>query len=510
MDPGRLVPISLAVDLNTENTGTITDRGSFIKNGHVNAYLDKRTYVQQRPAILLETDASETVADTQGRGIYYWSTTNALYFINNDTLYKNSYTNIIGTISGGRDKVHFNSLNNVLTIIDPENGEGWTVNSGDTLAQITDPDFPTSLTGGSAVVDGYLFVMDTTGVIYQSKLDDPTNWNALNFVEAEREPDSGVFISKHLGHVVAFGSRTIEFFYNAANPTGSVLSRRNDIFYSIGSVGPNTFFKTDDQIYFLHVNETGNLGLSVIAGMEWRPLSSTFVDSILTNERVNMDRQWVLSGQKINGKLFIFCTCCIKETSTYTPTYTLVYDVAAQLWYIWDFVLLDHSGSFPVMDTSVRTTSSPRYGQGILLNGDLYRPRYKEVPVDTTNDSDGGYFVEGYIDPSYIGDLGDYEDHNIELQIRPYPIDAGGRYFKFMRTLELQGNFDLGDTDDPLIIGISDDYYNSFFSYPIYRTQRRKLSRLGRFTRRVLEVSYSGPTTLHLEQLEAQIDHGEY
>ena len=512
MDPGRVVPIPLAVDINTEvSGGSITSRGAYIKNGYAEAYFDNRPYVRQRPSIFIAEQASDTVTDKAGRGIYYWNTTGALYFVNNNKIYKNSYANVVGTISAGKNKVVITELSNDLIIIDEENNEGWVLNSSDTLSQITDPDFPSTLKGGATVLDGYLFVLDNEGVINHSNVDDATSWNALNFIEAEREPDQGVYISKHHDHIVVMGTRTMEFFYNAANPTGSVLSRRSDIFYSLGADDTDSVFEMDDQIFFIGVNETGNLSAYILKNMKPELVSNSSIDGIITNDRVNNDKHFIVSGQRINGRSFYYVTSCIVHATYYEPEYTLVYDPQAKLWYIWELRFLDHGDYFPVAGTTVRTAVSPRYGEGIMLNGDIYQPRYVDDPIDTTGSS-SNYVLPGYWDVGYTSSTGSTNlNSNIRMVITTNSIDGGGRYYKFMRSLEFLGSFNKTDDTSFINLRFSDDYYGDYgIDYQIPINTRRKLSRLGRFSRRDIRIVYAGPTLLRAEKLEAVIDDGEY
>ena len=41
---------------------------------------------------------------------------------------------------------------------------------------------------GIVYLDSYFFVMDTNAVIYNSALNDPTTWDALDIITAEKEP----------------------------------------------------------------------------------------------------------------------------------------------------------------------------------------------------------------------------------------------------------------------------------------------------------------------------------
>lgn len=505
IDPNRVVDIPIVVDIDTESPTGIMDRGSYIYNGQVDYYFDKRTYVTQRPAIVLNTIASDTVSDTAGRGLYYWEEQDNIYLVNNSGVYKGNYSSV-GTITAGRDKVHFATNNQRLIIIDSSNNEGWVINTSDSLSKISDTDFPTSLAGGVVVLDGFTFVMDTEGTIYQSDLGDPTAWNALNFIEAEREQDGGVFITRHHDSIVAVGRRTIEFLYNKANPTGSVLGRRDDIYFKVGGATPNGFVTNGDDLFFVGTNETGNIGVYTIINYKLEKISTTTIDNYLSHNILNLDKEVIVSTQTIGGKAYYLITVCTEGQGTYIPDTTLVFDQSSKLWHLWETKLNGHT-HFPLVQSSVRTTSEAITGRGIFLNGDLYSPRYDLVPIDSTDTS--SYFVSGYAQEDYSSS-GSSTNSNIEFDLVTNPLDSGGRYYKFMHSLELLLNYNLGDSLMNLELGLSDDYYSTYNTYSISTSRRRKLTRLGRFSRRNFRVSYAGDRTLKLEKLEAVVDNGEH
>lgn len=505
LNPDRVTSIPLVVDINTKSVNDITEQGSYIRNGQVDSYLDNRVYVTQRPSILLSTIASASVTAAAGRGIYFWDDSGEVYLVNSGEVYKGAYSSI-GSITAGIDKVHFDTLNNLLIIIDNQNNKGWTVSTADSLAQITDTDFPTDLAGGVAVLDGFTFVMDSTGSIYQSDLGDPTTWNALNFIEAEREPDQGVFIARHYDSIVAVGRRTVEFFYNKANPTGSVLGRREDIYYRVGGATPNGFVTNGSDLFFIGTNETGNIGAYTLQDYKLDKVSTTTIDRFLTNTMINMERELIAATQTIGGKDYYFVTVCQDNTTSYTPELTLVFDNTSKLWHVWETTINGHI-HFPVVQTTVRASSTPQAGQGIFLNGDVYQPRYVPVPQDTTNTS--SYFVSGYVKEEYSAS-GTTETSSIVMDMTTYPLDHGGRFYKFMHVLELLCDFDQDDVDENITLSISDNGYRDYRDYTLSSLGRRKLTRLGRFSRRNFKVSYNGNRTLRLEKLEAVVDNGEH
>lgn len=87
-------------------------------------------------------------------------------------------------------------------------------------------------------LDGYLFAIGGINGqrIFNSDIADPTTWNTgTDFIDVESNSDPLVGLIKHHNHLVAFGTNTIEFFYNAANEVGSPLQRQASYAVSIGA-----------------------------------------------------------------------------------------------------------------------------------------------------------------------------------------------------------------------------------------------------------------------------------
>ena len=97
------------------------------------------------------------------------------------------------------------------------------------VAKVIDSDFPLTACGEVAELDGYLFVMTSDGKIYNSDLNSITSWSASNYISCDRQTDTGLGVIAYADYIVGFGSNSIEFFRNAGNPSGSPLSRVDEL-----------------------------------------------------------------------------------------------------------------------------------------------------------------------------------------------------------------------------------------------------------------------------------------
>jgi len=237
---------------------------------------DKEWLIMKRPTFLSENLDSSSGTD-YGRGCFYWDDTvfsvisNKIYEVGStggastlqttmgtdyDTSFQISHT-LYGQAGADWGIIHSAGSSGGtkgMTYYASTTGSGWT--------EITDVDMPGQdgniAVRGVVALDGYLFLLNSTGQIHNSDLDDCTSWSALSFLTAERVPDAGVYLGKHKDHVVYFGSASIEFFYNSGSSSGSPLARRQDLYYNVGCIMPNSIVEMGDIIYFIGYDQTGD------------------------------------------------------------------------------------------------------------------------------------------------------------------------------------------------------------------------------------------------------------
>lgn len=155
-------------------------------------------------------------------------------------------------------------------------------------SKITDVDMPgndgTQLCRGVAFLDGFTFVANLSGKIYNSTVDDPTAWAALDFLTAENVDDKALYLGNHLNHVVLISNKSIEFFYNAANATGSPLSVRQDMFHQFRPKNTNAITEVGDTIFMVGSKPNERQGLWVLDGFKLNKLSNSIVDEWIEDQ----------------------------------------------------------------------------------------------------------------------------------------------------------------------------------------------------------------------------------
>lgn len=541
------LPILTSIDPEDSGAGGVTN-GSLSYNAIYNQYPDGRVYATQRPALSIREAAewSSFVAPA-GRGIVYWDAVNIYYLVNDNRVYQGGYSApLTQEISHGRDPVTCIEIGSYLVILDAENNEGWYLHesSPTILTKITDTDFPgnipnVQIAAGGASLDGTLYVMDTRGIIYGSELNDPTVWDPLNQIGVEREQDTGVFLTKHHDHLVAMGVKSIEFFFNAANPVGSPLERRSDISYRAGAINTKCVFNTGDRIYFLGSERTGTIGVFQIVQFVLQKVSDDAIDTYLSVVRSRTKFDFLVSGCTMGDHQLMFVTSIGEGTGTgyqapgntpvsidvWLPQYTLVFDGTYQTSTNFRTTIAGQNNTFPVIGATERSSVDERETSLMFFSGDVGFFDLTFARLDSAG-------AQEYVDPDYIvfqddyvQDIGQDETAPILFVLRFGESDFGSVTNKFGYRLSVvgtttssgvqigmpEGNYTSTIPQEPIKIYWTDDHYRSWIEPRDLQTGlNRSLTRLGTFRRRAHQLNYSGQEILRIEALELDIRASQY
>lgn len=458
-----------------------------------------KTVVTNRPPINLLIDASEHSVTGTGRGSFYWEDNSTLYTVNGGTVYRWSGTTAtsVGSLTANaRSRVYFGQVGTRLILVDPQNNDAWTIQTDHTLAKITDADFPSTLAHGLAILNKSAYVLDESGVIYGSDPGDATSWGALNFIEAERSPDGGVFICSTHDQVVVVGDNTIEIFFDNGNPSGSPLSRREDIAYRTGSWSNAevSFAQEGDFVFFVAQTGEGGISAFLLHGLDLMKISTEHVDFYL-RVALGLDTGYsydFLGSVLVNdGHIFyILTTAQVSSSTAYGTELKIVYDMTANIWCEWSSSM---GVSMPIQYRNINYSTYSGYG--ITTAGDVVTMGYMygQKPVDMA------------IDDSALSDT------VISCNIFTGQEDHGMGNYKFCNSAQL------------IMEQVPNTYSNSITLYHVdednsasYSTgraldpaTRSKLTRMGRYISRNWHVLFKHDTDrLYLEALELDIEVG--
>lgn len=228
-------------------------------------------------------------------------------------------------------------------------GRGYIYSIRNSIAQITDGDFPGSLRG-LAYLDGYLVAAGAGGV-YNSALDDGSSWAATDFIlpQSMGESNGIQWVINHKNHIAVFGKTSIEFLYNAGNPTASPFSVRRDyqifgtgLFQSntMGSVtnNPRVYLVDIDRgntVAFISHSASGLLGVHLLENFQLRKISNLTIDKYLNQKwDETVLRHPMLASIVINGRTLLLLTVrAYIGTTEYYKTWA--YDIDGGVWTPW-------------------------------------------------------------------------------------------------------------------------------------------------------------------------------
>jgi len=338
--------------------------------------------------------------------------------------------------------------------------------------------FPTSgLTPGAVFIDSYIVVATLSGRLYTSTVSNPTIWNPLDYITAEGEPDTMVGIGKHLNFILGFGQWSTEFFYDAANLTGSPLSSAPTYRVEIGCANGDSIAQFEQSILWIGTSKSTGTGVYLLDGASPAKVSTSYVDRIIGNSNLTNVTAYVL---KINGHMLYVLTL-------HDLNVTIVYDVNEKSWVQWTmYTAGDDSSGVP----------------GILAE-QYFRPSY--FAGNGLN-----YFLLDD-DTGVMYRLSDnvYTDSGAPIYFRAVTpiVDNGSTKRKFYRQLEIVGD------KVPAVLNVrttQDDYktWSPYRSIDLNKS-RSQIYQCGAARRRAWEFLCTDNVPLRLEAAEIDFNLGE-
>lgn len=427
-------------------------------------------------------------AASQGRGVYFSIPTSTFMSVYGGGLYSNAgggglYNVRISNVDNTFANFFFEDINtNPKSIIlgDGETAYVYTP-TPNSLQIIVDPNFPGNFVNGFVYLNGYTYVMDPSGNIWNSNaINNPITWNALNVIVASSNSDFGVALFKQLEYVVAFKQWTTQVFYDAGNPTGSPLSPVPEAQIPYGCLSGDTVQSIDDTLLWVTANKSlypqvarmDNLAVQIISTPSVDRILSAFSDNSGTSGNNIGVFSWTL---KRGGHRFYALNIAAMNI-------TLVYDIDQDLWYFWT----DLNGNYwPYFDTVTGKDlngNTTQYIQG-YSDGNLYM-------LDTCNTfpNDNGVVVP--------------------VDIFTPNWDAGINRRKMQNRLWFNADKQPGSN---LQVAWSDDDYENFTAFETIDlgVERPYLKDLGTFEhRRAYWLRHQSNTAMRIRSMESQHDIG--
>ena len=323
-------------------------------------------------------------------------------------------------------------------------------------------------------LDGYLFVQKTTGEIYQS---DNENVDAgyADYIIPESFEDPSVGLARQNNLITAFGSSSIEFFYDAGNATGSVLSPNEQATIQFGCASARTIAQNEGVLVFVAQAATGGKFIVAIDGTQPHNISTPAIERLLEAEgsSINSSSGYMI---RIQGHFFYVLNLDLNKR-------TLVYDLETKMWHEWNWY-----------DTTLTTyTMYPMVGQGEINNTSYL-----------LHDADGYLYVA---DPDLYQDAG----NPIRVQVQTSKFDGDTSMLKFGSRLSFIGDFQTSSS--PMTVYYSDDDYTTWkptLGRTVDLSERAYLYRIGSFRRRAFLLLSTANTPIRLEAMELELTKGSH
>lgn len=429
--------------------GVSLTRDSLRENCFIEGDPQGEVSVIQRHGVSLYV-AAQTGAS---RGVWYWNGT--VLHVWGTTLWRGNTPTSVGTIDGS-GRVFFEDWGGGTSYLIIWSGtKGYRLQTNWTLTEITDGDFTgfSGKVGSPVYLNGRVFWGSSTGKILHSDTDDPMSYDPNNTLSAEAYPDNLLYLTRHLNYVMAVGEKSLEFFYDAQNPSGSVLARVSGQLSAIGSISSNTVAKDSDYVFFVGATAGGRTAFVVERGRP-RAISDPVVDRILTSANFASAHAYVVrnAGHLVYG--------------LYLPSenLTLWHDVGMQDW----FVVKDPDGNaWP-------------------YRGAAYSS------ANTYMVSDAGVFT-----------LGGNQDNGADftMLVRTTPMSFGVMARKLMKHLELEAD----NYSGTVTMRYSDDDYQTWSTPRTLAAARPQAWNLGIFRKRALEISHTGNEVFRMHALDIDV-----
>jgi len=298
--------------------------------------------LKKRPGLRASAyNLTKSAAANQLRGYYYDVASNRMYWAVNDKVYSvtpdsGSSIRTVTTLVTSSGYVGFCEFLQTSTqkrfVLFSDGTDLWVDDYAiTTCTEVTDVDMPTPHVPQPKSLNGYVFLADAnTSDLYNSDNDDPMAWTSGDYISAEMSGDYIIQIAQNRNYIVSFGTNSVEFFWDAANASGSPLKRNDSGFRDVGYV--TGMKQIGNILYFVGQDKDKNVAVYSLDGFNLVQISDSVVERSLENitstdnvkSQLNLNRDGY--SISVDGHTFY---------ALVTPQTTWLYDIKEKFWYEW-------------------------------------------------------------------------------------------------------------------------------------------------------------------------------
>lgn len=495
----KRIPLIGSILARNPDTGTFFGRDQYFDNCYPQINQNSITgsakaYVYKRPGFGATSSAAASYLGASGGtewsissgfvGVMPWFNGSTLAVYNtSDALIGATIANIDSStrVTLGDTRI---STDSYLTLVATKTADSlphaWFLKEGDAAwTEITDVDYPANQTpalttyGRIVHMDGYAFIMDAAGNIWNSDLNSLANWTATSFINAQLYPDGGAGLARLGNLIVAFGLRSVEFFQNAGNATGSPLVRVPSLAQRIGAPrtgtsGSETIKTIGSEVYFIGQGSIDGQRTvqRITQGGQITKISTPAVDMLISSSAT---APGFAGAMTLHGMRHV--VLCMGSNRT------LAYCIDTRTW--WYFTMASSLVPVSVVGGIGNLRSN------LITTGN--RNRYTHDPLS----------------PVYQDNAVDYT-----MTIVTQDTDEGNRDRKFYQSVELVG--DIRSTSGSTNISWSDDDGQNFSTARAVdmSATRARLMRCGSSRRRSWKITEAVNAPFRAEAIDVNITAG--
>lgn len=318
--------------------------------------------------------------------------------------------------------------------------------------------------------DGYMLVCSEDGKIFNSELEDPTQWNSITYVQAQKFPDDLVGLARQNDSLMAFGTSTTEFYYDGGNaaPT-SFLSRLDQGTLQIGCAALGSIVHQENFVIWVASGGSGGYTVQKLDGITGlNKVSVDPIERIIAEEGTSISSAYAMAIRKAGHFFYILTlTSCDR---------TFVLDIDDGRWFEWQ------SGSSGAFD----------FVSSIEHSGEIYLQHVSTGKIYK-------FSLDKYTD----------DGDDIEVILQTAPIDYDSMHRKFIKRFELYG--DLQTTASPVAVSYSDDNYKTWSTEREMNMKNRSwLFGLGSTRRRAWKIIKKWDGPFRAEGFEVEYQEGSH
>ena len=270
--------------------------------------VNEKQAADQRKFILKRSGTAKllnSVMSSEVRGQFYWedqlkffyAVDKNVYVYDISTAITTTLSNVFSTTSGDIGFTEYLYDDNTVVVIATDGTTLVKISNTNVVTPCTDPDLPQHQPY-PVFTDGYLLLVKVnTSDLYNSDLNDPMSWTPGNFISAEMSPDLLKRVCKVNNYVVALGTESVEYFWDAGNATGSPFSRNDS------PVKINTYLgglsQYGNDVYYIGKNIGGQPSVFMLKDFKIEEVASPSIKRFLAlvTENVSTWRTSVLAMQ---------------------------------------------------------------------------------------------------------------------------------------------------------------------------------------------------------------------